>query len=48
MSSIADKFKKFLPETGGSVRMRADSSATLALDSIETVQTPDEKTTLHT
>ncbi len=46
MSSIADKFKKFLPMTGGSVRMRADSSATLALDSIETVQTPDEKTTL--
>jgi twitching motility protein PilJ len=46
VSSIADKFKKFLPVTGGSVRMSADSGATLALDSIETVQTPDEKTML--
>jgi len=46
VSSIADKFKKFLPVTGGSVRVGADSGATLALDSIETVQTQDEKTML--
>ena len=45
MSSIADKFKRILPVTSGKVSMRADSAAALSFDSIETVQTPEEKTT---
>ncbi|HJS04331.1 MAG TPA: methyl-accepting chemotaxis protein [Variovorax sp.] len=41
MSSIADKFKKFLPAGGDA--MRVDSGSTLSLDGAETVQ-PEEKT----
>ncbi|MBO9649675.1 MAG: type IV pili methyl-accepting chemotaxis transducer N-terminal domain-containing protein [Variovorax sp.] len=44
MSSIADKFKKFMPVSGGNVSVGADSAATLSMDNIETVQTPDEST----
>ncbi|MBT2301549.1 type IV pili methyl-accepting chemotaxis transducer N-terminal domain-containing protein [Variovorax paradoxus] len=44
MSSIADKFKKFLPAGGDNVNMRVDSGSTLSLDSMETVQPPEEKT----
>ncbi|MGO4392022.1 methyl-accepting chemotaxis protein [Variovorax sp. M-6] len=43
MSSIADKFKKLLPQGGNSVTVGADSTATLSLDSIETVQTGDDR-----
>lgn len=43
MSSIADKFKKLLPQGGHSVTVGADSAATLSLDSIETVQTGDDR-----
>lgn len=46
MSSIADKFKKFLPVSGSSVSVGADSAATLTLDNVETLQTPEEKTVL--
>jgi twitching motility protein PilJ len=41
VSSIADKFKKFLPAGGDA--MRVDSGSTLSLDGAETVQ-PEEKT----
>ncbi|SCK38758.1 twitching motility protein PilJ [Variovorax sp. HW608] len=44
MSSIADKFKKFMPVSGGNVRVGADSAATLSMDNIETVQNADEPT----
>ncbi|MEJ8811866.1 methyl-accepting chemotaxis protein [Variovorax ureilyticus] len=44
MSSIAEKFKKFMPVSGGNVSVGADSAATLSMDNIETVQTPDEST----
>lgn len=43
MSSIADKFKNLLPQGGNSVTVGADSAATLSLDSIETVQTGDDR-----
>ncbi|MDM0020553.1 methyl-accepting chemotaxis protein [Variovorax saccharolyticus] len=43
MSSIADKFKKFLPQGGNSVGVGSDSAATLSLDSIETVQTGGDR-----
>lgn len=43
MSSIADKFKKFLPQGGNSVAVGGDSAATLSLDSIETVQTGEDR-----
>ncbi|NDZ12850.1 chemotaxis protein [Variovorax sp. WS11] len=42
MSSIADKFKKFLPAGGDT--MRVDSGSTLSLDGAETLQPPEEKT----
>ncbi|MDR6538805.1 methyl-accepting chemotaxis protein [Variovorax soli] len=42
MSSIADKFKKFLPAGGDT--MRVDSGSTLSLDGGETLQPPEEKT----
>ena len=44
MSSIADKFKKFMPVSGGNVRVGSDSAATLSMDNIETVQNADEPT----
>ncbi len=44
MSSIADKFKKFLPAGGDSGTVRVDSTSTLALDSGETLQPPEEQT----
>ena len=44
MSSIADKFKKFLPASGDSGTVRVDSAATLSLDNVETLQPPEEKT----
>lgn len=44
MSSIADKFKKFLPAGGDSVTMRVDSGSTLSMDGGETLQPPEEKT----
>ena len=48
MSSIADKFKKFLPAREDSVTVRADSSAAaLALDNVETQQPPEETTVLY-
>ncbi|MDM0032661.1 methyl-accepting chemotaxis protein [Variovorax sp. J22P271] len=43
MSSIADKFKKFMPQGGNPVAVGGDSAATLSLDSIETVQTADDR-----
>ncbi|CAN7239180.1 methyl-accepting chemotaxis protein [Variovorax sp. LjRoot84] len=43
MSSIADKFKKFLP-AGDNGTLRVDSASTLSLDSVETLQPPEEKT----
>jgi len=43
VSSIADKFKKFLPQGGNSVSVGSDSAATLSLDSIETVQTGEDR-----
>ena len=46
MSSIADKFKKFMPARDDSVTVRADSAATLAFDNAETLQPPEEKTVL--
>jgi twitching motility protein PilJ len=42
VSSIADKFKKFLPAGGDT--MRVDSGSTLSLDGGETLQPPEEKT----
>ncbi|MET0542167.1 MAG: type IV pili methyl-accepting chemotaxis transducer N-terminal domain-containing protein, partial [Variovorax sp.] len=47
MSSIADKFKKFLPVGGDGIAVRADSSATLTLDNVETLQ-PNEERTVNT
>ena len=44
MSSIADKFKKFLPAGGDNVTVRVDSAAAMSLDNVETVQPPEEKT----
>ncbi|MDM0012351.1 methyl-accepting chemotaxis protein [Variovorax sp. J22P168] len=38
MSSIADKFKKFLPQGGDRVSVGADSAGALSMDHIETVQ----------
>ncbi len=46
MSSIADKFKKFLPAREDGVTVRADNAAALSLDNVETQQPPDEKTVL--
>ncbi|MDM0077292.1 methyl-accepting chemotaxis protein [Variovorax sp. J2P1-59] len=46
MSSIADKFKKFLPVSGSSVSVSADSAAALTLDNVETLQNSEEKTVL--
>lgn len=43
MSSIADKFKKFLPQGGNSVAMGSDSAATLSMDSLDTLQTSEER-----
>ena len=43
MSSIADKFKKFMPQGGNPVAVGGDSAATLSLDSIETVQTAEDR-----
>ena len=43
MSSIADKFKKFMPQGGSPVAVGGDSAATLSLDSIETVQTAEDR-----
>jgi len=43
VSSIADKFKKFMPQGGNPVAVGGDSVATLSLDSIETVQTADDR-----
>jgi twitching motility protein PilJ len=45
VSSIADKFKKFLPAGGDSVSVRVDSGSTLSLDNVETLQ-PEEKNVL--
>jgi len=42
VSSIADKFKKFLPAGGDA--MRVDSGSTLSLDGGETLQPPEDKT----
>ena len=44
MSSIADKFKKLLPGSGASVNMQADSVATLTLDSVDSMSSPEERT----
>jgi twitching motility protein PilJ len=44
VSSIADKFKKFLPVGGDNVTGRVDSGSTLSLDGAETVQPDEEKT----
>ena len=44
MSSIADKFKKFLPVGGDDVTMRVDSGSTLSMDGGDTLQPPEEKT----
>ncbi|KWT72277.1 MULTISPECIES: methyl-accepting chemotaxis protein [unclassified Variovorax] len=44
MSSIADKFKKFLPAGGDNASMRVDSGSTLSMDGGETLQPPEEKT----
>lgn len=46
MSSIADKFKKFLPVSNDGVNVRADSAASVALDHAETLQPPEENTVL--
>ena len=48
MNSIADKFKKFLPTPTDGVTVHADSAnaAVLALDNVETVQPPEEKTVM--
>jgi twitching motility protein PilJ len=43
VSSIADKFKKFMPQGGNPVVVGGDSAATLSLDSIETVQTAEDR-----
>ncbi len=43
MSSIADKFKKLLPASGND-KARVDGSGSLAIDNVDTVQVPDEKT----
>jgi twitching motility protein PilJ len=43
VSSIADKFKKFLPAGGDSVTLRVDNASTLSLDSMETLQPPEER-----
>jgi len=43
VSSIADKFKKFMPQGGNPVAVGGDSAATLSLDSIETVQTAEDR-----
>ncbi|MET3497767.1 methyl-accepting chemotaxis protein [Variovorax boronicumulans] len=43
MSSIADKFKKLLPENGND-KARVDGSGSISLDDVDTVQVPDEKT----
>jgi len=43
VSSIADKFKKFMPQGGNPVAVGGDSVATLSLDSIETVQTAEDR-----
>lgn len=44
MSSIADKFKKFLPAGGDNVTVRVDSGSTLSMDGGDTLQPPEEKT----
>ncbi len=44
MSSIADKFKKFLPVGGDNVAVRVDSGSTLSMDGGDTLQPPEEKT----
>jgi len=44
VSSIADKFKKLLPGSGASVNMQADSVATLTLDSVDSMSSPEERT----
>ncbi|VTU29633.1 hypothetical protein SRS16CHR_04509 [Variovorax sp. SRS16] len=44
MSSIADKFKKFLPLGDDSATLRVDSTGALSLDNVETVQSAEEKT----
>ncbi|RZL64168.1 MAG: methyl-accepting chemotaxis protein [Variovorax sp.] len=46
MSSIADKFKKFLPPGSQPVTPGADHAAALSFDNVETVQPPEEKTVL--
>ncbi len=46
MSSIADKFKKFLPAPGGGVALNADSAGALTLEGAETVQ-PEEDKVVH-
>jgi len=38
VSSIADKFKNFLPTPGGTVALNADGAGALSLDTVETVQ----------
>jgi len=46
VSSIADKFKKFLPVNGNNVSVSADSAAALTLENVDTLQTSEEKTVL--
>jgi twitching motility protein PilJ len=42
VSSIADKFKKFLPASGGRVEPDLDSTASMSMDHIETIQGQDD------
>jgi twitching motility protein PilJ len=44
VSSIADKFKKFLPAGGDSGTLHVDSAGAMSLDNVETIQPLDEKT----
>ncbi len=46
MSSIADKFKKFLPLREDGVTVHASNAAAMSLEHTETVQPPEERTVL--
>jgi len=41
VSSIADKFKKFLPVSNGNDKARVDGSGSISFDDVDTVQVPN-------